>query len=44
MEGLLSRIDESIADFNVDTNLEMGMATVRWAIDKKNIQQGFTAF
>ena len=44
MEGLLSRIDESIAGFNVDTNFEMGMATVRWAIDKKNIQQGFTAF
>lgn len=44
MEGLLARIDESIADFDVETNLDVGMASVKWAIDKKNIQQGFTAF
>lgn len=44
MEGLLQCIDKSVEIFDVDTNLEMGMAAVRWAIDKKNTQQGFTAF
>ena len=43
MEGLLNCIDRSIENFDVDTNLDLGMEAVRWAIEKKKTQQGFTA-
>ena len=43
MEGLLNCIDRSIENFDVDTNLDLGMEAVRWAIEKNKTQQGFTA-
>lgn len=43
MRGILKCIDESISEFDVETNLEIGLASVKWAIDKKKTQQGFTA-
>lgn len=36
-------IDDKINVFDVESNLEIGMASIQWAIDNKRTQQGFTA-
>lgn len=40
---LLDVVDKRVRVFDVETNFDMGMAAVQWAIDNKNTQQGFTA-
>ncbi len=36
-------INEAVSVFDVNSNLELGIEAIRWAIDKKKTQQGFTA-
>lgn len=40
---LMGVIDEKIRVFDVESNLDLGLAAVKWAIDHERIQQGFTA-
>ena len=36
-------INEKVKIFQVDTNLELGLAAIQWAVENKKTQQGFTA-
>ena len=40
---LLKVIDDKAKIFDVESNLDFGLAAVQWAIDNKSTQQGFTA-
>lgn len=40
---LLQVIDTKLDVFDVDTNLDLGMAAIQWAIENRKTQQGFTA-
>lgn len=40
---LFDVIDKKIKIFDVNTNLELGLAAIQWAIENKKTQQGFTA-
>ncbi|MGN0291835.1 MAG: TIGR02221 family CRISPR-associated protein [Lachnospiraceae bacterium] len=40
---LLDIINEKVAAFDVEDNLALGLAAVKWAIENRRTQQGFTA-
>lgn len=40
---LFDVIDKKIKIFDVNTNLDLGLAAIQWAIENKKTQQGFTA-
>lgn len=40
---LISKIEDSVEGFSKEDNLKSGIATVKWAIDNKLIQQAYTA-
>ena len=40
---LLENIRKAAEPFNSDDNVETGLATIKWCIDKNMVQQGFTA-
>ncbi|WP_294355332.1 TIGR02221 family CRISPR-associated protein [uncultured Clostridium sp.] len=40
---LLDKVEEAISDFCIKDNEEIGIATIKWCIEKGLIQQGYTA-
>lgn len=44
LKPLFEKIIESTKQFDTESNLETGLATIQWCIEKGFIQQGFTAF
>ena len=40
---LMNVINDDVRNFNVESNLDLGLAAIKWAIDHKRTQQGFTA-
>lgn len=43
IEPLFEKIDDSVKKFDVQDSAEIGMATVEWCYEYRQIQQGFTA-
>lgn len=43
LNELFNVINKKVEIFRVDTNLELGLAAIQWAVDNKKTQQGFTA-
>lgn len=44
LKPLFEKIIESTKQFDTESNLETGLATIQWCIEKGFIQQGLTAF
>ena len=43
LNELFHTINEKVKIFQVETNLELGLAAIKWAVENKKTQQGFTA-
>ena len=43
LNELFHTINEKVKIFQVESNLELGLAAVKWAVENKKTQQGFTA-
>ena len=43
LKGLMEKVDEKLRIFDVDNNMDLGLAAIQWSIDNNKLQQGFTA-
>lgn len=43
LNELFNIINDKVKIFKADTNLELGLAAIQWAVENKRTQQGFTA-